>query len=211
MAAENHIGTKGQQRLLRHMRPSQAPAMRYHSRQHVVMEDRHPHAVVRSGLEHLPHPFDLTLGEMALHRGIVGIEGERSKGDAVSREHASDHQTIDLEYRSQVFTEIDPVLLELGAFAQHPKRAAPPLGVMVAWNDVQRGDRGQRVEIPAGRLELSVSAPLADIARNDDGPRSERGKKLRQDRELSGIGATAEMRIGDVRDYDIAYQMTRTR
>ena len=209
--AENGIGLEREQRSLSGMRTGKTPATRDDTREDVVVQDGNPHLVGGGRGEPLAHSADLRGREMADHRQVVGIVGQRPKGDAVRRAHPGHDQVIQLKRRTPVISEISVVLRVFHPVPKDAKRASPSLHIVVAGNDIDRSELRETPEEPLSSLKLSVPRPLGQVAGNHDDAWRQRGKCVRQRDQLGRVCPPPEMNIRDMSDDDFAHQMTRTR
>src|SRR4026208_2315369 len=132
---------------------------------------------------------------MADRGHVVWVPGERAESNSVAAQQCANHCTRNLQCRSEVFSEIAPVLGVLGTLAKDPERTRPPLHVMIARHHQQRGNRLQLLEKQVSRHEFTMAGSLSQVSRDDDGRWSEPGEICRQSLELIQIRVHAEVQV----------------
>src|SRR5262245_9304879 len=138
---------------------------------------------------------------MSLHRNVPRTQRERSPGNAMCREHRRDDgATGDRDGRCEVGAEIPAVLLVDDVFAEGNERPAPPLHVVVSRNYEHGSGLTHEIAERPPALEFAVPRALRQIARDDDGIRTQIGKGAFQRLDDLNVRHAAEVSDADVRD-----------
>src|SRR5262245_3471522 len=138
---------------------------------------------------------------MSLHRNVPRTQRERSPSNAMCREHRRDDgATGDRDGRCEVGAEIPAVLLVDDVFAEGNERPAPPLHVVVSRNYEHGSGLTHEIAERPPALEFAVPRALRQIARDDDGIRTQIGKGAFQRLDDLNVRHAAEVNVANVSD-----------